>query len=132
MKSTVRWTGGLAFEADPPSGRTLAFDGDGEQGFSPMEAVISALGACSAIDVVMILEKGRHTVTACHCELEGERAEAAPRVFTRIRAHFVLEGENLSEKAVERAVDLSFGKYCSVSKMLDQAVAIEHSFELRS
>ena len=79
-----------------------------------------------------ILRKSRQEVTACHAELEAERADAVPAVFTRIHLHFVVTGRNLKENQVRRAVSLSAEKYCSASIMLEKAgVEISHSFEIR-
>lgn len=130
MKAKVEWQGNLNFLGHSDSGRQLALSGDGEH-LSPMEVVLQAVGGCSSIDVVMILQKARQDVTDCYCELEAERAETDPKVFTRIKAHYVISGNNLSEKQVKRACDLSMEKYCSVSLMLKGNVDIEHSFEIR-
>ena len=90
------------------------------------------LGGCSSFDVMSILQKSRQDVTACHAELEAERADAVPAVFTRIHLHFVVTGNNLKENLVKRAVSLSAEKYCSASIMLEKAgVAITHSHEIR-
>ena len=133
MKSIVTWQDALRFEArTDASEHCLVIDSDSQAGPSPMELIISALGACSSIDVVMILEKGRHAVTGCRCELTGERAETAPRVYTHIHAHFIVEGEGLDDRPVERAVALSFEKYCSVALMINRSVEISHSFEVIS
>jgi putative redox protein len=78
-----------------------------------------------------ILNKSRQDVTACHAELEAERADAVPAVFTRINLHFVVTGNNLKENLVKRAVSLSAEKYCSASIMLEKAgVEISHSYEI--
>jgi putative redox protein len=130
MKATVTWEDGMRHRAQTASGHEILIDGDGQAGPSSMELVISAMGGCSSIDVVMILQKGRQSVTACRCELSSERAESSPRVFTSIHAHFVVAGENLNEKHVKRAVELSLDKYCSVALMLNKAVEITHSFEI--
>jgi putative redox protein len=89
------------------------------------------LCSCSAVDVVHILKKARQLVTDCEVEIDAERAEVAPKVFTRIRMHFVVSGSDLSEKQVRRAVDLSAEKYCSASVMLKSSVTISHSYEIR-
>ena len=131
MQGRVEWKGGMEFVARTQSGYTLDYSGEGNAP-SPMEAVLTAAGACSAIDVVMILEKSRQDVTGCVCELDADRAESAPRVFTAIRLHFVVTGNDLNEKNVERAVMLSAEKYCSVSLMLGKALPVSHSFEIRA
>ena len=88
------------------------------------------LGGCTAFDVVHILRKSRLEVTDCRVELEAERAETPPKVFTRVHVHFIVSGEGLTDKRVERAVELSAEKYCSASIMLGKAVDITHSFEI--
>ncbi len=89
------------------------------------------LGGCSSYDVVHILQRSREPVESCEASLEAERAEEPPRVFTRIRMHFVVRGPGLSEAKVARAVQLSAEKYCSASIMLARGgVEITHSFEV--
>ncbi len=95
-----------------------------------MEMVLLGVGGCAAYDVVHILKRGRVEVSDCVARLEAERAPEPPRVFTRIKMHFVVSGPGLSDKKVARAVQLSAEKYCSASIMLSRGgVAIEHSYE---
>ncbi|MGB5853995.1 MAG: OsmC family protein [Oceanisphaera sp.] len=132
MKAKVSWLEGLCFEGHSESGHKLILDGTNPgKGPSPMEAVLLGAGGCSAIDVVSILEKSRQKITGCEVELDAERAEEPPRVFTAINLHFVVTGQDLSEKHVARAVKLSMEKYCSVMKMLDKALAASSSYEIR-
>lgn len=89
------------------------------------------LGACSSYDVVTILQKSRQAISDCHVEIEAERADAIPAVFTKIHLHFVVQGEQLKDKQVARAVSLSAEKYCSASIMLNAAgVEITHDYEI--
>ena len=89
------------------------------------------VGGCASYDVVTILKKSRQQVTGCTARLEADRAPEAPKVFTRLHLHFVVEGVELSEAKVERAVHLSAEKYCSASIMLQRGgVALTHSFEV--
>ncbi|NHH99591.1 MULTISPECIES: OsmC family protein [Oceanimonas] len=132
MKAKISWLQDLCFEGVSESGHKMILDGTNPgQGASPMEAVLLGAGGCSAIDVVMILEKSRQAITGCEAELSAERAENPPRVFTSIHLNFVVTGRELSEKQVERAVSLSMEKYCSVIKMLEKAVTITSSYEIR-
>ena len=132
MKAKVSWLDGMRFEAVSNSGHKIILDGTNPgEGISPMEAVLLGAGGCSAIDVVSILEKGRQAITGCEAELSAERAENPPRVFTHIHLNFVVTGRELPEKQVARAVELSMKKYCSVIKMLEKAVEISSSFEIR-
>jgi putative redox protein len=136
MKATIRWVGGAMFVGETGSGHALVIDGPPEGGGRnlgprPMELVLTGLGACTAFDVVDILRKGRQPVTDCRVELDAERAEQVPKVFTRIHIHFIVSGHSLKPAAVERAVRLSAEKYCSATLMLREAVAITHDFEVR-
>ena len=137
MKATIDWTGDASFRATSGSGHSVQMDGPPDHGGKdlgprPMEMRLMGLGGCSSFDVMSILQKSRQDVTACHAELEAERADAVPAVFTRIHLHFVVTGNNLKENLVKRAVSLSAEKYCSASIMLEKAgVAITHSHEIR-
>lgn len=136
MKGTVTWINDRAFVAESGSGHAVVMDGppDGggrNIGLRPMEMVLLGVGGCSAYDVVTILEKSRQKVRDCRVELTAERADAIPAVFTRIHLHFIIAGEDLNPKQVERAVQLSAQKYCSASIMLASAgVEITHDFEI--
>lgn len=133
MKATVVWTpseDGLGFEGEMDNGRKLSLDGNGEN-LSPMEAVLISVGACSSVDVVEIMRKSRQEMHGCYCELEAVRAETAPRKFTKIHGHFVVQGKDINEKHLARAVQLSTEKYCSVMLMLTGNVDITTSFEVQ-
>lgn len=136
MKTTVTWQGKRRFVAHSASGHDVVIDtpetsGGENQAPSPMEYILLGVGGCSSIDVVHILQKARQDVADCVCELTAERAETEPKVFTKIHLHFVVSGNDLTEKHVERAVSLSAEKYCSASLMLQKACNITHSFEIR-
>ncbi|TCV93639.1 OsmC family protein [Biostraticola tofi] len=131
MQARVKWVEGLSFIGESASGHQLLMDGNaGEKAPSPMEMVLIAAGGCSAIDVVSILQKGRQNVRDCEVKLTSTRRDEAPRLFTDINLHFIVSGDDLTEKSVERAVQLSAEKYCSVSLMLGKSVNITHSFEI--
>jgi putative redox protein len=131
MQANVKWLDKQRFVGTSESGHTVVMDGDKASAASPMEMVMMAAGSCASVDVVSILKKARQQVTGVEVQLSGERADAVPAVFTRINLHFVVTGFDVSEKHVERAVDLSAEKYCSVSIMLGKSVDISHSFEVR-
>jgi putative redox protein len=95
-----------------------------------MEMVLIGTGGCSAFDVVHILEKGREAVEDCVVEIDAERADKDPKVFTRIHMHFVVKGRALPANKVERAISLSVEKYCSASAMLAMTATITHDFEV--
>ena len=117
------------------SGHAVVMDGPPEfggrnLGLRPMEMLLIGMGGCTEFDVLHILRRGRHEVTFCEVELEAERAEDDPKVFTRIHAHFRIAGQGLTDKAVARAVKMSAEKYCSASIMLGATAEITHDFEL--
>lgn len=130
MSAVVQWRHDNVFSATSGSGHELIMDGNREQAASPMELVLMAAGGCSSVDVVSILSKARQQVTACRCEVNGQRADATPAVFTDIHLHFVVTGHGVAANHVERAVALSADKYCSVAKMLEASVRITHSFAI--
>ena len=135
MKSTIKWVDGAMFVGESGSGHAVVIDGPPEAGgrnlgIRPMELVLSGLGACTAVDVVSILKKSRQKVTDCRVELDAERADEVPKVFTRIHIHFVITGQDLKAAAVERAIELSAEKYCSATIMLSASVEISHDFEV--
>lgn len=105
-------------------------EGGSGQAAGPMQTVAMALGACSAIDVVNILQKARQDITSFEIDVEYERAtDEIPAVFTDMHVHYTLGG-NIDPEKARRAVELSVTKYCSVSKMLSKSVAISHSFSV--
>lgn len=135
MKARIKWVEGVTMLAESGSGHAVVMDGPPDfggrnLGVRPMEMLLMGMGGCTEFDVLLILRKGRHEVTFCEVELEAERAETDPKVFTRIHAHFRVGGKGLSEKVVGRAVKLSAEKYCSASIMLGATAEISHDFEI--
>jgi putative redox protein len=137
MKGRVKWVQDATFVGESGSGHAVVMDGPPDSGgreigIRPMEMLLLGLGGCTAFDVVYILRRARQEITDCVVELDAERADDVPRVFTRIHVHFVISGQNLSEKRVQRAVELSAEKYCSASIMLGKTASITHDYEIRS
>lgn len=135
MKARVKWVENALFLAESGSGHTVVMDGPPESGgrnlgVRPMEMLLLGMGGCTAFDVVHILRKGRHDVRDCELQLEAERAESDPKVFTRIHAHFVVKGKGLNDVVVNRAIQLSAEKYCSASIMLGKTARITHDYEI--
>ncbi|MGE0115606.1 MAG: OsmC family protein [Steroidobacteraceae bacterium] len=136
MKTRVKWVQDMMFVAETGTGHAVVMDGAPEAGGHnlgprPMELLLVGLGGCSSIDVVMILKRGRAAITDCVVEIEAERAETDPKVFTRIRMHFIVTGKRLEPNKVERAIKLSAEKYCSAAAMLGATAQITHDFEIR-
>ena len=137
MECTINWMPGtgMGFVAETGSGHFLTMDGAPDGGGRnlaprPMETVLAGTGGCTAYDVVLILKRGRHAVSACQVKVSAERAEQDPKVFTSIRMHFVVSGKGLPAAAVERAIALSHERYCSASIMLAKTARISTSFEI--
>ena len=125
----LAWASGQRFDAADASGSSLMLDGDTESGFSPTETLLSSLGACMGIDVVNILEKMRVGLSGLSITVEGERVADPPRYFHRMRLRFRIRGPVPRDKA-ERAVKLSFEKYCSVFHTLRNDLDIDTVIEL--
>ena len=136
MQATVKWMDGAMFIGESGSGHAVVMDGPEDlggrnMGVRPMEMLLLGTGGCSIYDVMSMLQKSRQQVTDCRVELQAERADAIPAVFTSINMHFIVTGIDLKESQVRRAVELSAEKYCSASIMLGAAgVEISHSFEI--
>jgi putative redox protein len=126
------WEGqGLAFRAIGGSGYQIRFDSPpGPNSASPMELVALASAGCTASDVISILQKKQQQVTEFEVNVLGVRATEHPKVFTEIDLEYVVTGRGIDPKAVERAIELSLTKYCSVNKMLEQAVKINHRYRI--
>ena len=136
MKARVKLMEGITFVAESGSGHAVVVDaapdvGGRNLGARPMELVLMGTGACTAVDVMLILRKSRQAVTDCVVELEAERAAEDPKVFTRIRMHYVITGKALAAAHVERAIKLSKEKYCSATQMLAKTAEIEFDYEIR-
>ncbi|WP_281647641.1 OsmC family protein [Parendozoicomonas sp. Alg238-R29] len=136
MKAQVKWIDGMRFAGMSGSGHSIMMDtsskhGGSESAPSPMEMILMAVGGCSSVDVVSTLKKSRQDVIDCEVQLDSERVDAVPAIFSKIHLHFVVTGRGLKEAVVRRAVELSADKYCSASIMLGKAgVEITHDFEI--
>ena len=125
-------------EASNELGNKLFFDaspdiGGQDLGFRPMQSVLAALGSCSSIDVISILQKQKQELTDYQVTIDGEREkDKTPSLFTTIHLHFALKGKNLEAGKVQRAIELSVDKYCSVAKILEKTATITHSFSIEN
>jgi len=135
MKARVKWVEQVSFLGETESGHAVLMDGAPAAGGRnlgprPMEMLLIGTGGCTSFDVISILKKSRQAVSDCYVELDAERAETDPKVFTRIHMHFVVKGKNIKPEVVEKAIKLSAEKYCSASIMLGQMARITHDFEV--
>ena len=131
--ASVQWIGEEKFVAISPSGHAIAIDSDRQsnKASGPMELLLMALGACTATDVVTILEKKRQKLAALTVICSGERASAPPSVWTKLEIVYRVRGD-VDEAAVRRAIELSEAKYCSVSAMLKNSAMLTWRYEILS
>jgi putative redox protein len=131
-KATIHFVADDLFVGISPSGHAQALDTNHERSSaaSPVELLLIALGSCTAVDVISILKKKRAEVTAYRVEVRGERRSEHPRHFTRMEVRHIVNGRNVSEKALAQAIELSETKYCSVAATLRPTVEIISSYEI--
>jgi putative redox protein len=122
---SATWVGEHCFDTGRPDGPIARLDGSAQSGQSPPDALLSALAACSGIDVVDILAKRRTPVERFVVDVEGERREEMPRRFVRLRISFYVDGAGIEPVHAERAVALAFAKYCSVAASLAPDIVVE-------
>ncbi len=135
MKARVKWVEQVSFLGETESNHAVLMDGSPASGGRnlgprPMEMLLIGTGGCTSFDVISILKKSRQAVSDCYVELDAERAETDPKVFTKIHMHFVVKGKDIKPEVVEKAIKLSAEKYCSASIMLGQTAKITHDFEV--
>lgn len=131
----ITWREEMRFDATGVDDVTVRLDSDAVHGgtgagFRPLELMLISLGGCTGMDVLSILRKKRQQVTEYHVTVQGTQQQAYPRVYTAITIQHILHGNDLSEEAVKRAIELSETKYCPAYAMLSQAVDITSSYEI--
>ena len=135
MKAIVKQVEGLTFVAKADSNHWIVIDGPKEYFGSeaaprPMELLLISLGSCTASDVAAILKKKRVKLEGFEVNLEAERKDEHPKVFTKIHIEFIFYGKEIREEDVRRAIELSQNKYCPISAMLRKAVEISYSYKI--
>ena len=135
MNISVNWIDGMLMVGKSHSGHSITMDGPPEiggnnLGVRPMEMLLLGVAGCTMIDVVTTLKKMRQDFTNCETKLSAERADEHPKVFTDIHIQFIVKGQDLDPKKVDKAITLSAEKYCSASIMLGKTASITHDFEI--
>ena len=135
MNISVNWVDGMLMVGKSHSGHSITMDGPPEiggdnLGVRPMEMLLLGVAGCTMIDVVTTLKKMRQELTHCETKVNAERANDHPKVFTDIHIQFLVRGNSLDSKKVEKAITLSAEKYCSASIMLGKTASISHDFEI--
>ena len=131
-KATVRYAGDEFFIGTPPSGQAQLMDskGDRHAAPTPMEMLLVSVAGCTAVDVISILKKKRQDVTDYNVEITGTRADDHPRKYTAFHVHHIVHGRSVSADAVERAIELSDTKYCSVAATVRPTAEITTTYEI--
>lgn len=131
-KATIKYGGDDFFIGTTPSNHSLILDTKGERKSAPtpLELLLVSVAACTAVDVVSILEKKRQKVSDYKVEITGTRREEHPRAFTALHIHHLVYGQNILTQAVEKAIELSDTKYCSVAATVRPTATITTSFEI--
>ena len=135
MNISVKWIDGMLMVGQSDSGHAIVMDGPPEiggenLGVRPMEMLLLGMTGCTVIDVISTLKKMREDVVDCQTQVSADRSEEYPKVFTNIHVHFIVKGQDLDSKKVDKAITLSAEKYCSASIMLGKTATITHDFEI--
>ncbi len=137
VNATVKMIEGLQLIGYASSGHGVIMDASNEiggedKGSRPMELVLIALGGCTAMDVISIMQKKKQDLRGLEIKIDGTRSEEHPKVYKKINIHYIFKGKNLSEEACKRSIELSQEKYCSVSAMLSKVASIKYTWEIQS
>ena len=135
MKIRMDWKGGMKFTGTSRFGHEISTDGSkkvggSEEGFQPLELLLFGLAGCTGIDVVLIAEKMKQEITDLSVNIEAEQNEEHPKFITKAHIEYVFTGKNLKPEMLERAVNLSEEKYCSVGTTLSGVTKITHSIKI--
>jgi putative redox protein len=135
VEAKVTLVEGMQFKGSATSGHTLIMDADDaaggqNKGFRPMELLLVGFGGCSGMDMISILRKKRQNVTGLDIKVKGERAETYPKIYKEVNIEYVVKGRGIQKEAVERAIELTLEKYCSVGATLAKAGTITHSYRI--
>ena len=135
MNISVKWIDGMLMVGQSDSGHAIVMDGPPEiggenLGVRPMEMLLLGMTGCTVIDVISTLKKMREDIVDCQTQVNADRSEEYPKVFTNIHVHFVLRGKQLNPLKVDKAIKLSAEKYCSASIMIGKTAIITHDYEI--
>lgn len=135
METKVVWDGNMKFTGITPSNFSITMDASHEHGGEnkgprPIELVLVALGGCTGMDVISILQKMREKVENFEIKISAERSEEHPKIFKKVHLEYILKGENLKEENVKKAIKLSQTKYCSVSAILRGTAEVTYSWKI--
>lgn len=135
VEAKVTLVDGMEFTGTATSGHKLSMDADDasggkNSGFRPMELLLVGFGGCSGMDVISILRKKRQPVDGLEINIRGEKTDSYPKIYKTVHIEYIVKGKGVQKEAVERAIDLSLEKYCSVGATLAKAGTITHSYKI--
>jgi putative redox protein len=135
VKAKVTLLGNMQFTGTASSGHTLIMDAEDEsgghnKGFRPMELLLVGFGGCSGMDMISILRKKKQQVSGLAINVQGEKSDTVPRIYKKVHIEYVIKGKGVEKAAVERAIDLSLEKYCSVGATLARTGTITHTYKI--
>ena len=135
VKAKVTLLDNMQFTGTASSGHTLTMDAEDESGghntgFRPMELLLVAFGGCTGMDVISILRKKQQQVSGLEINVKGEKSDSAPKIYKKVHIEYVIKGKGVEKEAVERAIDLSLEKYCSVGATLARTGTITHTYKI--
>ena len=134
-EARVKLVADMHFEGSSSSGHKLTMDADKEsgghnKGFRPMELLLVGFGGCSGMDVISILREKRQNVTGLETNVKGEQADSFPHIYEKVHIEYVVKGKDIQKEAIERSIQLSLEKYCSVGATLGKTAVITHSYRI--
>jgi len=132
----VKWIDGMRFVANDDKGHSLVMDvskehGGEDSGYGPMQLLLVAFGGCTGIDVVEILRKQRQKLDGLEIMVSGGRVSEPPKVYDKVHVEYKLKGKDLKEKTVQRAIQLSQEKYCSVGATLKTKAKVSYTYDIQ-
>jgi len=135
VKAKVTLLDNMQFTGTASSGHTLIMDAEDEsgghnKGFRPMELLLVGFGGCSGMDMISILRKKRQQVSGLEINVRGEKSDTAPKIYKKVHIEYVIKGKGVEKEAVERAIDLSLERYCSVAATLAKAGTVTHTYRI--
>ncbi len=135
IEAKMKWAGGIKFEGKGAFGHTIVTDGSkkaggGEDGYEPTELMLFSIASCTGVDVVMILEKQRQKLTSLEIEVKAHQNDHYPKPFHTVEVKYIARGENLDEKKLAKAIELSESRYCSVSQTVVNQGKVVTSYEI--
>lgn len=135
MQAKVVWSEGLSFEGTSDSGFSVNLGasesvGGKDDGFRPLELILTGLIGCTAMDVISILRKKRQNITGYEVTAEADMASEHPHVFTAVHINYVIRGKEIDEKAVQRAIELSETRYCPAQAMFREVFPMKLTYEI--